>query len=126
MPNPSMRWPCLHGRQMLCNTTPRRVSVTTNGLWRVAARAWHEPPPDTCSVVSASPSHSISITIIIPDFPLFFMRFPVGHSNRRLSFQSAFSILFPVCMFEDGYGTLPTTCSQVRAKRTEHQLVEQI
>ena len=42
---------------MLCDTTPRRASVATNGLWRVAARAWHEPPADTCSVVSARPSH---------------------------------------------------------------------
>ena len=66
---------------MLCDTTLRRTLVVTNGLWCVAARAWHEPPTDTCSVVSASPSHSISIKIVIPDFPLFFMRFPVGHSN---------------------------------------------
>ena len=65
---------------LLCDTTPRRASVATNGLWRVAARAWHEPPADTCSVVSAHPSHSRSIKIIIPDFPLFYMRFPVGHS----------------------------------------------
>ena len=66
---------------MLCDTTPRRASVMTHGLWRVAARAWHEPPADTCSMVSASPSHPRSIKIIIPDFPLFFIRFPVGHSN---------------------------------------------
>ena len=66
---------------MLCDTTPRRTSVAMNGLWRVAAHAWHEPLADTCSVVSASPSHSRSIKIIISDFPLFFMRFPVGHSN---------------------------------------------
>ena len=66
---------------MLCDTTPRRASVTTNGLWRMAARAWHEPPADACSVVSAHPSHSRSIKIIIPDFPLFYMRFPVGHSS---------------------------------------------
>ena len=66
---------------MLRDTTPRHTSVTTSGLWRMAARTWHEPPSDTCSVVSASPSHSFSIKIIIPDFPLFFMRFPVGHSN---------------------------------------------
>ena len=73
-----MRWPCL---QMLCNTTPCRASVATNGLWRVAACAWHEPPADTCSVVSSSPSHARSIKIIIPDFPLFFMQFPAGHSR---------------------------------------------
>ena len=42
---------------LLCNTTPRRASVATNGLWHVAARAWHEPPADACSVVSAHPSH---------------------------------------------------------------------
>ena len=66
---------------MLCDTTPHRALVMTNGLWSVAACTWHEPPTDTCSVVSASPSHSISIKIIIPDFPLYFMRFPVGHSN---------------------------------------------
>ena len=65
---------------MLCDTTPRRASVATNGLWRVAACAWHEPTADACSVVSAHPSHSRSIKIIIPDFPLFYMRFPVGHS----------------------------------------------
>ena len=52
-----MRWACLHGRQMLCDTTPRRASVATHGLWRVAARAWHEPPADASSVVSAHPSH---------------------------------------------------------------------
>ena len=45
------------GMAMLCDTTPRRASVATNGLWRVAARAWHEPPADACSVVSAHPSH---------------------------------------------------------------------
>ena len=67
---------------MLCNTTPRLASVTTYGLWCVAAHAWHEPPADTCSVVSASPLHPISIKIIIPDFPLFFMQFPVGHSKH--------------------------------------------
>ena len=39
----------------------RRASVAAHGLWRMAARAWHEPPGATCSVVSASPSHSISI-----------------------------------------------------------------
>ena len=70
---------------MLCDTTPRRASVTTNGLWRVTARAWHEPPADTCSVVSAHPSHSRSIKIIIPDFPLFFMQFTVGHSTGFVS-----------------------------------------
>ena len=75
-----MRWACLHERQMLCDTTPRRASVPTKGLWRVAARAWHEPPADTCSVVSAHPSHSRSIKFIISDFPVFYMRFPVGHS----------------------------------------------
>ena len=48
---------------MLCATTPRRTSVATHGLWRVAARAWHEPPADTCSMVSASPSHPRSDTI---------------------------------------------------------------
>ena len=66
---------------MLCDKTPRRASVVINGLWRVAARIWHEPPADTCSAVSASPLHPILIEIIIPDFPLFFMRFPVGHSK---------------------------------------------
>ena len=45
------------GNKLLCDTTPRRASVATNGLWRVAARAWHEPPADACSVVSAHPSH---------------------------------------------------------------------
>ena len=50
-------------RGLLCDTTPRRASVATNGLWRVAARAWHEPPADTCSAVSAHPSHSRSIKI---------------------------------------------------------------
>ena len=59
----------------------RRTSVATNGLWRVAARAWHEPPADTCSVVSARPLHARSIKFIISDFPLFYMRFPVGHSR---------------------------------------------
>ena len=44
-------------KELLCSTTPRRASVATNGLWRVAARAWHEPPADACSVVSAHPSH---------------------------------------------------------------------
>ena len=48
---------------LLCDTTPRRASVATNGLWRVAARARHEPPADTCSVVSAHPLHSRSIKI---------------------------------------------------------------
>ena len=43
--------------RLLCDTTPRRASVATNGLWRVAARAWHKPPADACSVVSAHPSH---------------------------------------------------------------------
>ena len=62
---------------MLCDTTPCRASVATNGLWRVAARAWHEPPADACSVVPAHPLHSRSIKIRIPDFPLFYMRFPV-------------------------------------------------
>ena len=52
---------------------PRHALVATNRLWRMAARAWHKPPSDTCSVVSASPSLSISIKIIIPDFPLLFM-----------------------------------------------------
>ena len=66
---------------MLCDTTPHRASVMTHGLWCVAACAWHEPPADTCSMVSASPSHPRSIKIIIPDFPLFFIQFPVGHSN---------------------------------------------
>ena len=42
---------------VLCDTTPHRASVATNGLWRVAARAWHKPPADACSVVSAHPSH---------------------------------------------------------------------
>ena len=64
---------------MLCDTTPRRASVATNGLWRVAAYTWHEPPAD---MVSSCPSHARSIKIIIPDFPLFFMRFPVGHSTN--------------------------------------------
>ena len=50
---------------MLRDTTPRRASFATNGLWRVAARAWHEPPADTCSVVSARPSHARSILLII-------------------------------------------------------------
>ena len=69
-----MRMAFLHGRQMLCDTTPRRASVVaTNSLWHVAEHVWHEPPADTCSVVSASHSHPISIKIIIPDFPLFFM-----------------------------------------------------
>ena len=71
-----MRWPCLHGRQMLCDTTPRRASVAAHRLWHVAARIWHEPPADTCSMVSAtSPSHPRSIKIIIPDFPLFSCNF---------------------------------------------------
>ena len=65
---------------MLCDTTPHHTSVATNGLWCMAARTWHEPPADTCSVVSASPSHPRSIKIIISDFAMFFMRFPVGHS----------------------------------------------
>ena len=52
----------------------------------MAARIWHEPPADTCSVVSASHSHPISIKFIIPDFPLFFMRFPVGHSTHYTFF----------------------------------------
>ena len=88
---------------MLCDTTHRRASVAMNGLWRMAARAWHEPPPDTCSVVSASPSHSISITIIIPEFPLFFMRFPVGRSStlQLISNIMGFSMdnptLFRIC-----------------------------
>ena len=60
---------------MLCDTTPRRASVVTNGLWHVASRAWHEPPADTCSMVSASPSHPRSIEIIIPDFPCFSCHF---------------------------------------------------
>ena len=67
---------------MLCDTTPRRASVATNGLWRVAACAWHEPPADTCSVVSARPSHARLIKFIIFDFPLFYMRFHVGHSSN--------------------------------------------
>ena len=46
---------------LLCDTTPRCASVATNGLWHVAARIWHEPPPDTCSEVSVGPSHSRSI-----------------------------------------------------------------
>ena len=50
---------------MLRDTTPRCASFATNGLWRVAARAWHEPPADTCSVVSARPSHARSILFII-------------------------------------------------------------
>ena len=43
--------------ELLCDTTPCRASVATNGLWRVAARAWHKPPADACSVVSAHPLH---------------------------------------------------------------------
>ena len=65
---------------MLCDRTPRCASVATNGLWRMAARAWHEPPAETYSVVSARPSHSRLIKFLISDFPLFYMRFPVGHS----------------------------------------------
>ena len=45
---------------VLCDTTPRRTLVATNRLWCMAACAWHEPPADTCSVVSASHSHPIN------------------------------------------------------------------
>ena len=56
---------------MLYATTPRHASVATNGLWRVAARAWHEPPADTCSVVSARPLHARSIKIHNSNIPCF-------------------------------------------------------
>ena len=59
----------------MCDTTPRHALVATNELWRVTARAWHEPPADTCSMVSASPSHPRLIEIIIPDFPCFSYNF---------------------------------------------------
>ena len=92
----------VYNRLLLCDTTPRRASVATNGLWRMAARAWHEPPTDTCSVVSASPSHSISIKIIIPDFPLLFMQFPVGHGILIKTFCTmANQTLTPCLTFED-------------------------
>ena len=65
---------------------PHHATVATKGLWCVASRVWHEPPPDTCSVASAGPSHSRSIKIIISDFHLFYMRFPVGHSILIKSF----------------------------------------
>ena len=63
---------------MLCDTTPRRASVATKGLWRVAARAWHEPPADACSVVSAHPSHSRSIKIHNFRFPPVLHAIPCG------------------------------------------------
>ena len=56
---------------MLCDTTPCRASVAMNGLWRVAARTWHEPHADTCSMVSASPSHPRLVKIIFLISPCF-------------------------------------------------------
>ena len=58
--------------------TPRRASVATNGLWRVAAHAWHEPTADACSVVSAHPLHSRSIKNHNSRFPPVLHAIPCG------------------------------------------------